>query len=178
MLHRFIFFIGTVAVVVVACTVDKTSGSDDDDTGSTTNAASSSTGPGITETCEEQCQATFPNGVTDYHNVRLCLVCWSCGDKCKEEHRTNVCEDGVGQAPEGCSAQFPTCQECIESDCSLVQNPDTSFAGVCGPIASICSANPDCVRMNNCVADCVAAGATSSMASSGSGVASSATGGV
>ncbi|HZO16797.1 MAG TPA: hypothetical protein VFB62_26150 [Polyangiaceae bacterium] len=174
MLHRFIFFIGTVAVVAVACTVDKTSGGDDDDTGSTSsNATSSSTGPGLTDTCEEQCEAMHPAGVTDYTNVRLCMVCWACGDRCKEDHSTSVCVDGVGQAPEGCSAQAPTCGECIASECALT----ATFGGVCGPIASVCAANMECVLMNKCVSDCVAAGMTTSSSSTTSAVSSSATGG-
>jgi hypothetical protein len=176
-LHRWALLGGTVIVVVVACTTEGPRGNDDDD-GSTPGSGggtSSSSGQMVTDMCEMQCEALHPNGVTLYNNIRLCLLCHGCADVCKQE-TGGICVDGMVEG--GCSAQFMSCAECINSPCALEQVNDSMlcggapscFMGVCAANATECSNNVDCVEMNNCVFDCVmmqgAASSTGSGASS------------
>jgi hypothetical protein len=172
------FFFG---IVVAACSVsDGKNSSDDDDDGS--GGSGNTAMPGPTEQCEAICAPMHPNGEMQYRTLRTCLLCYACYDACKDDAGP-ACPQGQEQ-PAGCSAMAGgDCATCLPptGQCALVQNPDTSFAGVCANDATACSFNPECVGMNNCVSDCVATtvAASTSMASgpaTSTGAASTGTG--
>jgi hypothetical protein len=122
--------------------------------------------PGVTEQCEAICVPMHPNGEQNYRDLRNCMLCYACYDACKDDAGP-ACPMGQEQMA-GCSAQAGgDCTACLAGACALVQNPDTTFAGVCAQGASICSMNVECVGLNNCVAECVQStvAASTSMAS-------------
>jgi len=169
-----------ITVQVLACTVEETNSSDDDDSG-----AGGAGTTDVTVLCEEQCILEHPTGQEAYELVRSCLFCGACFDLCTGENPA-LCPNGGGDL--GCSINATTCGECTQQPCALAQSADTSFTGACAPYGQQCASNAECVGLNNCVVDCVAAGGPVTMttgssstgtgtSSAGSAVSSTGTGG-
>ena len=140
-----------VVVVLMACS----SGQEPVEDNNTTFPGPPGSGgkePTPTEVCEEQCIPAHAAGETDYRAVQTCLLCDACHAVCLAEGVPLECSAGSN----GCSPFFTTCAECTASDCALVQQPDTSFFGICAGQATTCVANQECVSINNCVSSCVA----------------------
>ena len=110
-----------------------------------------STGDDITVSCEEQCSALYPAGKDAYMAKKECLLCNACGDIC-ETNIPGTCSALAEQS--ACGANAESCAACITSTCALGQNELGETAGVCGTAGASCAANKDCLKLNNCVADC------------------------
>jgi len=153
------WLLSSVGVLIVSCSVSEKRDRDDDDDGG-------SGGTPIIVLCEEQCVADQPAGEIDYRAVRSCLLCGACAVACENDHG-GVCDDTATEL--GCSGQSSSCVQCINGECALKQNADTTFAGACATQATTCAMNTPCVTLNNCVAICVEGGVGGAGGSAGAG---------
>ena len=135
---------------VVACSSNRAT--DDDDGGSGGQGGDPIPMPDATIACETTCAAMYPLGEADYGVLRNCTLCESCFNVCTTDF-PEICPNGGVEA--GCSAVQPTCGACVADPCTGVQQADTTFQGYCAVALGACSANMECVRLNNCVAECV-----------------------
>jgi hypothetical protein len=138
-------------LVAVACSTSNVP-ADDDDGLSGGGGEPPPPLPDVTIQCEQQCAPLYPIGQTDYVVLRHCTLCEACFTSCTTDY-PEICPNGGFEG--GCSGFQPTCGGCVADPCTQVQLPDTSFAGYCATAASTCANNMDCVRLNNCVGECV-----------------------
>ncbi len=111
-------------------------------------------GDDITTSCEEQCSAQYPAGQAAYMAKRECLLCTACGDIC-EANIPGTCQNAPEQT--SCGANATSCAACVTSTCTVIQDGLGQTSGVCATTAASCTANKDCLKLNNCVAQCAAA---------------------
>jgi hypothetical protein len=110
-------------------------------------------GDDITDSCEQQCTALYPAGEAAYLAKRECLLCTACGDIC-EANIPGACVERPETS--ACGSNATSCAACVTSNCAVIQDALGQASGVCASTASVCAANGDCFKLNNCVAQCAA----------------------
>ena len=121
------------------------------------------------EQCEAMCVPMFLDGEADYRLLRECLLCGACADACVDVSES-VCVNGTTEVG-ACSAMAGgDCDACVAGPCALMQMQDTTFTGLCAPFGAACSANTNCLQINNCVADCVSPTTTGPTTGPGGGM--------
>ncbi len=163
------FFWGVVLTIGIAIPIACSSGTDKNPN----NGNQGSGGTPDTVLCEDACILVYPGAEPTYRAFRSCLTCDACFDICSANVK-DLCEEAVDG---GCSIAYMAdpknldpngCNLCVNSDCASKQDPATHvYEGVCKAQGDACTAQNDCVLLNNCIVTCINNGGPSTGGSGG-----------